>query len=391
MLENLPSAFGGAQEAFDHVLARLGKFFVRSEARTCCAAYLLALISPILRKNSWQIAEEAGDTTPYGVQGFLNRHHWDPDLVRDDLRAYVVEHLGEEDGVLSGDETGFLKQGTHSAGVQRQYSGTAGHVVNCQIGVFLGYAGSRGSTLLDRALYIPEKWIANRERREEAGIPVSVAFQTKPHLLLTMIQDAVARGVPARWVVADEVYGGDGKFRRGLERLGLGYVLTIPKTHRLLPTCKASACELAQWWPEDRWVRLSAGDGSKGPRLYDWAYRTLPSAPPGYERGLLIRRSISAPEELTYFLTCAPVGTPLEKLTRVAGTRWTIETAFKVGKNEVGLDHYEVRTWTGWYRHITLAMYVMAFLTVVRDAVNRHEAESEKKPLQAIYRELAQR
>lgn len=390
MMEALPPIFASAHEAFDSLLTRLGKFFIRSEARECCIAYLLALISPILRKNSWQIAEEAGDTTPYGVQGFLSRHHWEPDAVRDDLQAYVAEHLGEEDGVFAGDETGFIKQGKHSAGVQRQYTGTAGHIVNCQIGVFLAYASSRGSALVDRALYIPEKWIKDPERCKKAKIPASVTFQTKPRMLLTMIQEAVKNGVPARWVVADEVYGNDGKFRRGLERLGLGYVLTVPKTHRLVPTCKAQACELAQWWPKDRWERLSAGEGSKGPRLYEWAYRTLPSAPAGYERAILIRRSISDPEELAYFLVCAPLGTPLEKIVRVAGTRWTIETAFKVSKNEVGLDHYEVRSWSGWYRHITLAMYAMAFLTVVRNSMNQREAERlEKKTLYAIYRELA--
>jgi SRSO17 transposase len=356
----------GWARGLDELAARIGSHFGRVEPRRRALAYLRGLLAPIKRKNGWQLAEAAGDRTPDGVQDFLSRMRWDADAVRDDLRAYVVEHLGDPGAVLVLDETGFVKKGTKSAGVQRQYSGTAGRVENCQIGVFLGYAGRHGRALIDRALYLPEGWAGAPERRAEAGIPEDVRFTTKPKLGRAMLARALEAGVPFAWVTADSVYGGDYALRRWLQDRRLGYVLAVTSAQRL---GFGRVDAWAEAVPAEGWHRLSAGDGAKGPRLYDWAYATDPSdAVPGWEKGLLIRRPIAAPDELTFYLTHAPDTVSLEALARVAGTRWTIEACFEAAKGEVGLDQYEVRSWTGWHRHITLTMLAHAYLAVVRRA-----------------------
>ena len=255
------------------------------------------------RKNGWQLAEAAGDRTPDGVQEFLSRVRWDADAVRDDLRAYVVAHLGDPAAVLVLDETGFVKKGAKSAGVQRQYSGTAGRIENCQVGVFLAYASRYGRALIDRALYLPEGWAADGARRAEAGIPEEVAFVTKPKLGLAMLERAHAAGLPFAWVTADSVYGADHALRRWLQEHRLGYVLAVTKAQRL---GFARVEDRVTGIPASRWHRLSAGDGAKGPRLYDWAYLPYGSdAAPGWEKGLLIRRSLSQPDELAFYLTHA--------------------------------------------------------------------------------------
>jgi SRSO17 transposase len=351
-------------EEFAALLGRVGPRFGRVEPRRRAAAYLQGLLAPVERKNGWQLAEVAGDRTPDGVQEFLSRVRWDADAVRDDLRAYVAAHLGEPGGVLVLDETGFLKKGDKSAGVQRQYSGTAGRIENCQVGVFLAYASRYGRTLIDRALYLPEGWASDRARRAEAGIPEAVAFATKPKLGLAMLERAHAAGVPFAWVTADSVYGADHALRRWLQAHRIGYVLAVTKAQRL---GFARVEDRVTGIPASLWHRLSAGDGAKGPRLYDWAY--LPygaDAAPGWEKGLLIRRSITQPDELAFYLTHAADGTALADLVQVAGTRWTIEACFEAAKGEVGLDQYEVRSWTGWHRHITLAMLAHAYLAVLR-------------------------
>jgi SRSO17 transposase len=354
-------------DEFASLMMRLGPRFGRVEPRRRAAAYLRGLLAPVERKNGWQLAEAAGDRTPDGVQEFLSRVRWDADAVRDDLRAYVAEHLGDPGGVLILDETGFLKKGDKSAGVQRQYSGTAGRIENCQIGVFLAYASRYGRTLIDRALDLPESWVADGARRAEAGIPEAVGFATKPKLGLAMLERAHAAGLPFAWVTADSVYGADHAVRRWLQERGLGYVLAVTKAQRLgLGRVEALADEL----PPAAWHRLSAGDGAKGPRLYDWAYAPYGSdAAPGWEKGLLIRRSIAQPDELAFYLTHAADGTALADLVRVAGTRWAIEACFEAAKGEVGLDQYEVRSWTGWHRHITFAMLAHAYLAVLRKVV----------------------
>jgi SRSO17 transposase len=354
-------------KGLDELAGRLAPRFGRVEPRRRLLAYLRGLLAPLGRKNGWQLAEAAGDRTPDGMQDFLSRMRWDADAVRDDLRAYVVEHLGDPDAVLVLDETGFVKKGTKSAGVQRQYSGTAGRVENCQIGVFLGYAGRHGRALIDRALYLPEGWARDAGRRAGAGVPGEVAFTTKPGLGLRMLERALDAGVPCARVAGDSVHGADRALRRRIEaRGGLGYVLAVTSGQRL------GGRRVDAWAagvPAGDWHRLSAGEGAKGPRLYDWAF--LPyrgGAPPGWGTGLLVRRELAEPDELTFYLTLAPPGTDLATLVRVAGTRWTIESCFEAAKGEVGLDEYEVRSWTGWYRHVTLAMLALAYLAVVREA-----------------------
>jgi SRSO17 transposase len=349
----------------DALAARIAPRFARAEPRRRALAYLRGLLLPLERKNGWQLAEAAGDATPDGVQDFLSRMRRDADAVRDDLRAYVVEHLGDPEAVLALDETGFLKKGDRSAGVQRQYSGTAGRIENCQVGVFLGYASRHGQALIDRALYLPKCWAGDAARRAAAGVPEEVGFATKPKLGLAMLERALEAGVPFAWVTGDSVYGADHRLRRHLEAHRRGYVLAVTSGQRL------GFVPVEKWLakvPPEGWRRLSAGDGAKGPRLYDWAYLPYRGAAPGWRMGLLIRRSPAKPDEIAYYLTHAPEGTTLARLVRVAGTRWTIESCFEAAKGEVGLDEYEVRSWVGWHRHVTLAMLAHAYLAVLRKA-----------------------
>ncbi len=348
----------------------------RSESRQQALAYLQGLLGPVERKNSWQLAEAAGDDTPYRMQRLLSSADWDADLVRDDLRAYVVEHLGDPEGVLVMDETGFLKKGTKSAGVQRQYSGTAGRTENCQIGVFLAYASPQGRCFLDRELYLPREWANDGERRREAGVPDSVTFRTKPELAREMLERALGAGVPVAWVTGDEVYGSDGALRGWLERRRQPYVLAVRSNQRIwLKTGpepgvrEVSVQEAAAGLPPLAWVRRSAGAGAKGERWYDWA--VVESAlwwGPEQRQWLLVRRSLSRPEELAYYLVAGPAAASPEQMVRVAGRRWAIEECLESAKGEVGLDQYQVRRWTGWYRHITLALLAHAYLTVLAAA-----------------------
>jgi SRSO17 transposase len=315
------------------------------------------------------------------LQNLLGRAQWDADAVRDDLCDYVREHLGDPKGVLVIDETGFVKKGEHSAGVQRQYSGTAGRIENCQIGVFLAYATPRGRTFLDRALYLPASWIEDRARCERAGIPAEVAFATKPELALQMLGRALDAGVAAAWVVGDEVYGDDSKVRRWLEERRRPYVLAVSSQHRIWQDLRQiKVSELLQQLPTDGWQRLSAGDGAKGPRWYDWSYVRFPGMKPqDWQRGILFRRSLADPTDVAYYAVFAPQETSLEAIVHAAGTRWAIEESFESAKGEVGLDQYEVRSWTGWYRHITLALWAHAFLTVQRAASDEPTGKKKRR------------
>jgi SRSO17 transposase len=355
---------------------RLSPQFSRAEPRRRVRAYLQGLVSGVERKNGWQLAEYAGELTPTGMQRLLAAAAWDADAVRDELQAYVVEHLGDPAGVLVVDETGFPKQGTHSVGVARQYSGTTGRRENQQIGVFLAYAGRRGCGLLDRALYLPEAWAADRARRQAAGVPEAVAFATKGALAQGMLARAFAAGVPAAWVVADTVYGGD-DLRHWLEAQARRYVLAVPCTHGIWSAGEqVEAQALATQLPDSAWMRLSAGEGSQGPRWYDWACLGLPyETRSGWAHWLLIRRSISDPTERAYYRVYGPADTRPPEMVRVAGQRWCIETAFEEAKGLVGLDHYEVRRWDGWYRHVTLVLLAYAALVVTRAHVAALAAE----------------
>ena len=347
----------------DQVAHRLGQRFTRAEPRRRALAYLKGLLSPVQRKNGWQLAAQAGDRSPYGVQHLLGRATWDADEVRDDLRAYVVEHLGDPEGVLMVDETGFLKKGEQSAGVQRQYSGTAGRVENCQIGVFMVYCTACGRTFLDRALYLPRSWTAQAQRCQAAGIPDAVGFATKPMLARQMLQRAFDAGVPARWVTGDAVYGSDSHFRHFLESRHMAYVLGVTSDYPLRPY---TADSWADRLPKQAWKRRSAGAGSKGPRRYDWAWRRIYLDDTGWGHWLLVRRQLKLPHKRVYYRVFAPADTTLEEMIAVAGQRWAVEECFEIAKGQCGLDEYEVRSWTGWHRHVTLSLLAHAYLTVVR-------------------------
>lgn len=369
-------------EQLTELAERIGPRFLRSEPRRQALAYLEGLLSPVERKNSWQLAEQAGEPGPHRFQHLLGRAVWEADEVRDDLQAYGREHLSDPEGVLIVDETGFLKKGEHSAGVQRQYSGTAGRIENCQIGVFLAYYGARGSAFLDRALYVPAEWAEDQQRRGAAGVPEEIRFATKPVLARQMIERALANGLPARWVSGDAVYGNDGKLRLWLEEKHMGHVLGVSGNHFVTigwQQHKVSAVA-AQFLPED-WSRLSAGQGSKGPRWYDWAAVETNSLLEGWVRWLLVRRSVDNTQERAYYRVFAPVGTRLEAMVAVAGKRWAVEECFAAAKGECGLDQYEVRSWTGWHRHVTLALLAHAYLTVVRAQTIGKTLKKRKRPV----------
>jgi SRSO17 transposase len=351
--------------------ARIAGRFARAEPRRRALAYLRGLLGNVGRKNGWQLAEHAGEATPDGMQRLLATADWDPDRVRDDLRAYVVEHLGDPGAVLVVDETGFLKKGTTSVGVQRQYSGTAGKVENCQLGVFLAYASAKGRAMIDRELYLPESWTDDPARCRAARVPEQVEFRTKPQLAQLMLERALDAGVPAAWVTADEVYGGSPALRHWLEGRGVGHVLAVKCTELLAVDgpqgpMRQSAAQLAAAVPAEQWVACSAGHGAKGRRLYDWTRLELATpATSEMARWLLVRRR-RRDGELAFYACYSPAGTSLVGLVRVAGARWAVEEGFEQAKGEVGLDHYEVRKWPGWYRHITLALLAHAFLAVTR-------------------------
>lgn len=384
--------WAGDFEAFH---ARFAGFFARSEPREQAAKYMRGLMAPVERKNGWQIAEAIGDETPDPTQRLLYKAKWDADAARDELQRFAVETLGDEEGIGVVDETGFLKKGTKSVGVKRQYTGTAGKKENCQIGVFLAYATPTGHAFLDRRLYLPQEWCTDAERRAEAKIPEEVEFQTKPEQAVEMLEHAWEQGVPMRWVTGDEVYGDATKVRDTISAHGRWYVLAVssntpvwkerpavepptrdtggrPRTKPRLaedaPPLTTVAAVVAEC-PESQWHRLTVAEGEKGPRTYDWAYgRVVESrnSLPGPDAWLLARRSISNPTEIEYYLSNAPVDTPLLKLAQVASSRYVVEQVIEEGKGETGLDEYEVRYWHSWHRHITLSMMAHAWLVSIR-------------------------
>src|SRR5579875_705197 len=334
--------------------------FGRVEPRRAARQFVLGLLAPLERKNCWWLAEHAGHRDPQAMQRLLRTAVWDADAVRDDLRTFVAGQLGDPEGVLIPDETGFLKKGTGSVGVQRQYSGTAGRIENSQVGVFLGYATARGRALIDRRIYLPRSWASDRPRRAAAGVPAGVRFAAKAELALEMITGAVTARMPAAWVASDELYGNSGAFRAGVARLGLGYVVAVSRDHRV-PAFpggrrRLRADRIAAGLPAGCWQKISAGTGAKGPRWYDWAW--VDAHQPGHS--LLIRRGSTG--ELAFYRCWSPQPVPLATLVRVAGLRWAIEEGFQMAKDQTGLDHYQVRTWTGWHRFTTLAMLAVAFL-----------------------------
>ncbi len=350
------------------VRQRLAGRFLRSEPRQRVLTYLQGRLSSVERTNGWQRAEHAGDDSPHASPHLLGRAIWDADTVRDDLQTYVVEHLADSNGVLIVDETGFLKKGTKSAGVQRQYSGTAGRIENCQIGVFLALAGRKGHVLWDRELYLPKEWAADQDRRKEAGIPPAVSFATKPRLAERMLKRVWQAGVAAAGVAGDSVYGNDGAFRRFLEQNRQPYVLAVRSDQRLwIDFTQVRVDAIAAGFSAQTWRRASAGDGSKGPRWYDWAVQPYgPVDERGWQLWLLVRRHRERHDEQAYYLCRGPLATTWQDLVRVAGQRWAVEECFETAKGDCGLDEYAVRSWVGWHRHVTLSLFALAVLTVIR-------------------------
>jgi SRSO17 transposase len=393
MTVEAPASYASPEEVwtslFDSLCERIGPSFARSETRDRVKAYLRGLLSPIERKNGWQLAEEAGLPTPYAMQYLLNRAVWESDEVRDQLQAYVREMLADAEGMLVIDETGFLKKGKKSVGVQRQYSGTAGRIENCQIGVFVTYASQAGHTLVDRELYLPKSWTQDPERCRVADVPEEVVFATKPELAARMLWRTLDAGLCAKWVTGDTVYGSHRPLRAGLEARQQAYALAVSCQEQVdVQGERKRVDDIADGLEPDQWQRLSAGDGSKGPREFDWARVELASPEQdGWQRWLVVRRSLLSgekPADLAYVLVFAPTGTTLAEMAQAIGTRWTVEQCFEEGKGEVGLDHYEVRSWQGWYRHITLCMLAHAFLVVLRtqsqtQMPNDQEDEGKKR------------
>jgi SRSO17 transposase len=391
----------GWAAGLDEVGGRIAGRFVRPASRRQAVAYLRGLLGPVERKNGWQLAEHAGDPTPDRMQWLLGRARWDADAVRDDLRAYALGHLADPAAVVVGDETGVPKKGEKSAGVQRQYCGRLGKVDNCQVGVLLAYAGPRGAAFVDRELYLPAAWAADAGRRAEAGVPTAVEFRTKPELLRAMLARLLAAGAPIPWVTADEEYGSAPALRDWLAAERIPAVLGVRanetvRAPRVVPLVSwargqppgppiatavisdQTAREVAATIAADGWHTISAGDGAQGPRLYQWASVPLTEpAPDGWAQWLLVRRGPGEPTELAYYRVCAPAVCPLAEQVRVAGTRWRIEDALGEAKGAAGLDHYEVRRWDGWYRHVTLALLAHAFLVVTR-ARRPHPADGAR-------------
>jgi SRSO17 transposase len=364
------------------VKGRIRPLFQQDRMAASAGLFLDALLGPERRKTGWMRAEAAGDPGPWRQQALLGRAQWDADALRDVVREYTIHTLGDPDAVLVVDETGFLKQGRASCGVGRQYTGSAGKITNCQIGVFAAYVSRHGHAFIDRALYLPKAWTDDRTRMAAADVPRGTAFRTKPQLAAAMIERAIAAGVPFGWVAGDSIYG-VGDIEIALRRAGKGYVLGVNATHPFgswgtKPLVAGTAEAIARGLDDAAWQRLSAGEGSKGERLHDWAYCELADLDASeydearaglWTRGLLIRRSLMD-GELAFFSTWCPAGTPIATLVAVEGRRWAIEDAFETAKTELGLDHNETRSWHGWHRHVSLVMLAFAMMAAVRHRAN---------------------
>ena len=349
--------------------ARLASHFARPEPYERMLRFVQGILSSVARKNGWQLAEQAREATPYGMQRLLSQAVWDVDGVRDTVRTFALGHLGTSQAIVAIDETSFPKRGAHSAGVKKQYCGTTGHVQNCQVGVFLSYITPFGHALIDRELYLPQDWTDDLARCRHAGIPDTISFRTKPDLAIAMLERLHQARVPVDWVVADSVYGGHLELRSWLEAHQYSYVGAVACDEPVvlsMPDGGVRRVEVrdvpALRLTASSWHRLSMSEGTKGPRLFDWA--CVPLLHRGQEDGwhsLLLRRTISPTPELAYYLVFAPPATALQAAVTALGGRWRIEEDFERGK-DLGLDHYEVRSFVGWYRHITLVMLALAFL-----------------------------
>ena len=379
------------EEGLGRLKAQMAGVFPRIEVRQTAGAFIDGLLSGAERKTGWLMAEQAGLDRPYRMQSLLGRSSWSADALRDVVRDYVFEALGDPDGVLVVDETGFLKKGAHSVGVARQYSGTAGRIENSQVGVFLAYASRFGQALIDRRLYLSESWAVDADRRAKAQVPEDVAFATKIAMARELIAAALDAGAPCRWILADALYGGDYRLRHMLEDRRQPYVLAVRSNQALRLLTPGGLIEtdpetIADEWPAEDWARLPAGEGSKGLRLYDWARMALPwTTEEGFERWLLIRRNRKEPDKQAYYLVFAPKGATLAELAGAAGLRWTIEECFERAKSDLGFDHCEARSWHGWHRHMTLVMAAAAFLAKMAADLRRSafSKANERSPANA--------
>jgi SRSO17 transposase len=364
------------------VKARIRPLFSQERVAVSAGKFLDGLLGNEPRKTGWMRAEAAGDSGPWRQQAILGRGRWDADALRAIVREYALETLAEETAVLVIDETGFLKQGKASCGVARQYTGSAGKITNCQIGVFASYVSRHGHAFIDRELYLPKEWTDDADRLKAAHVPDEVGFATKPQIARQMIARALAAKVPFAFVAADSVYG-TGDIEIMLRKAGKGYVLGVAANHVFRSWGKkqligGTAAKIAQSLAKSAWRRLSSGEGTKGPRLHDWAYLELADLDVAqynstltgeWTRGLLIRRNI-ADGAVAFFSTWCPKGTPAKKLIAVEGRRWAIEDSFETAKNELGLDHNESRSWHGWHRHVSLVMLAFAMMAAIRHHAN---------------------
>jgi SRSO17 transposase len=372
------------------VKGRIRPLFTQERVAASAGLFLDGILGDERRKTGWMRAEAAGDPGPWRQQAILGRGRWDAEGLRDVVRDYVVEHLASDDAVLVIDETGFLKQGQKSCGVGRQYTGSAGKITNCQIGVFAAYVSCHGHAFIDRALYLPKAWTGDPARMKSAHVPDDTAFATKPSMAISMVERAIAASVPFAWVAADSVYG-TGEVEMALRHAGRGYVLGVSSNHHFHswqkdPPITGTAAAIASRVDPSRWLRLSAGEGTKGARLNDWVYYELADLDTAeydeactglWTRGLLIRRKITD-GDLAFFSTWCPAGTGIEKLVLVEGHRWAIEDSFETAKNELGLDHNETRSWHGWHRHVSLVMLAFAMMAAIR---HRTKISTPKKTL----------
>jgi SRSO17 transposase len=369
--------------ALRNVKGRIRPLFSQERVAASAGQFLDGLLGSEPRKTGWMRAEAAGDPGPWRQQAIVGRGHWDADALRDIVREYALETLSDPDAVLVIDETGFLKQGKASCGVARQYTGSAGKITNCQIGVFAAYVSRHGHAFIDRALYLPREWTDDPKRLKGSHVPDGIGFATKPQMARKMIARAIAAKVPFSFVAADTVYG-TGDLVNLLRKAGKGYVLGVAANHVFNTWGKkqfvrGTAEEIAQSLSKSAWRRMSSGEGTKGPRLHDWAYLELADLDAGeysdtltgpWTRGLLIRRSIADPAELAFFSTWCPKATPMAKLVAIEGHRWAIEDSFETAKNEFGLDHNETRSWHGWHRHVSLVMLAFAMMAIIRHHAN---------------------
>jgi len=378
------------------VKARIRPLFTQERVAVSAGLFLDGLLGDERRKTGWMRAEAAGDPGPWRQQALLGRARWDADALRDIVRDYVVETLADPEAVLVLDETGFLKQGKVSCGVGRQYTGSAGKITNCQIGVFATYVSRHGHAFIDRGLYLPKAWTDDRARMAAAHVPPGMSFATKPAIALRMIERAIAAEAPFAWVAADSVYG-VGDIEMALRRAGKGYVLGVNANHHFgswggKPPVAGTAQEIAKRLDPSLWKRLSAGEGTKGERLHDWAYCGLADLDAAeydenrtglWTRGLLIRRNI-ADGDLAFFSTWCPAGTDITTLVRVEGHRWAIEDSFETAKNELGLDHNETRSWHGWHRHVSLVMLAFAMMAAIRRRANTMTPPKTKRGIPSV-------